>query len=115
MLDKTTKDWSSEAAALQIEGRAFIDGQYRDALSGETRTTISPANGQDLADVAVCGTEDAARAAVVARGAFGGGPRRPGWLQCSDSVRSRSGGCIGGRCYIYGEGEVSLLRANALG
>ncbi|MCH8867512.1 MAG: aldehyde dehydrogenase [Proteobacteria bacterium] len=73
MLDKTIKDWSSEAAALEIEGRAFIDGQYRDALSGETRTTMSPANGQDLADVAVCGTEDADRAVVVARSAFESG------------------------------------------
>ena len=73
MLDKTIKDWSSEAAALKIEGRAFIDGQYRDALSGETRTTMSPANGQDLADVAVCGTEDADRAVVVARRAFESG------------------------------------------
>ena len=73
MLDKTIKDWSSAAAALQIEGRAFIDGQYRDALSGETRTTMSPANGQDLADVAVCGTEDADRAVVVARSAFESG------------------------------------------
>ena len=73
MLDKTIKDWSSDAAALEIEGRAFIDGQYRDALSGETRTTISPANGRDLADVAVCGTEDADRAVVVARSAFESG------------------------------------------
>ena len=73
MLDKTIKDWSSDAAALEIEGRAFIDGQYRDALSGETRTTMSPANGQDLADVAVCGTEDADRAVVVARSAFESG------------------------------------------
>ena len=73
MLDKTIKDWNSEAAALAIEGRAFIDGQYRDALSGETRTTISPANGRDLADVAVCGTEDADRAVVVARSAFESG------------------------------------------
>ena len=73
MLDKTIKDWSSDAAALEIEGRAFIDGQYRDALSGETRTTMSPANGRDLADVAVCGTEDADRAVVVARSAFESG------------------------------------------
>ena len=73
MLDKTIKDWSSEAAALEIEGRAFIDGQYRDALSGETRTTMSPANGQDLADVAVCGTEDADRAVAIARNAFESG------------------------------------------
>ena len=73
MLDKTIKDWSSEAAALEIEGRAFIDGQYCDALSGETRTTMSPANGQDLAEVALCGVEDADRAVAIARIAFESG------------------------------------------
>ena len=52
MLDKTTQDWRSLAADLEIEGRAFANGQYQDALAGETRATMSPANGQKLADVA---------------------------------------------------------------
>ena len=46
MLDKTIQDWKSDAAALEIEGRAFINGQYQDALAGQTRSTMSPANGQ---------------------------------------------------------------------
>jgi hypothetical protein len=55
MLDKTIQDWSALATDLQIEGRAFINGRYEDALSGETRETASPANGRKLADVANCG------------------------------------------------------------
>jgi len=73
MLDKTIKDWKSEAAALEIEGRAFINGQYQDALAGETRSTTSPADGQKLADVANCGPEDADRAVTVARAVFESG------------------------------------------
>ena len=70
MLDKTIQDWKSLAADLEIEGHAFINGRYQDALAGETRTTMSPANGQKLADVANCGIEDADRAVAVARAAF---------------------------------------------
>ena len=73
MLDKTIQDWKSEAEALDIEGRAFINGQYQDALAGETRSTMSPANGQKLAEVANCGIEDADRAVTVARAAFESG------------------------------------------
>jgi len=73
MLDKTIQDWNTEAAGLEIEGRAFINGQYQDALAGETRATMSPANGQKLADVANCGVEDADRAVAVARAAFESG------------------------------------------
>ncbi len=73
MLDKTIKDWSSDAAKLDIEGRAFTNGRYEDALAGETRVTVSPANGQKLADVANCGIEDADRAVTVARKAFESG------------------------------------------
>ncbi len=73
MLDKTKKDWRLLAAEVEIEGRAFIDGQYRDALSGETRETVNPANGAKLADVANCGTEDADQAVAVARATFESG------------------------------------------
>ena len=73
MLDKTKTDWKTEAASLDIESRAFIDGQYRDALSGQTRTTVNPANGETLAEVASCGVEDANHAVKVARAAFESG------------------------------------------
>jgi acyl-CoA reductase-like NAD-dependent aldehyde dehydrogenase len=70
MLDKTTSDWRSLASGLDIEGRAFINGRYVDALSGETRPTINPANGETLAQVAVCGPGDADLAVSGARTAF---------------------------------------------
>ncbi len=70
MLDKTIKDWAALAASLDIEGRAFIDGRYRDALSGETRPSVAPGDGRKLADVASCGTEDADHAVRVARAVF---------------------------------------------
>ena len=70
MLDKTTQDWRSLAADLEIEGRAFVNGRYQETLAGETRATMSPANGQKLAEVANCGIEDADRAVAVARAAF---------------------------------------------
>ncbi|MDH3452729.1 MAG: aldehyde dehydrogenase family protein, partial [Gammaproteobacteria bacterium] len=73
MLDKTTPDWRALAADLEIEGRAFIEGRYRDALAGETRATMCPADGHKLADVANCGIEDADRAVAIARGAFASG------------------------------------------
>ena len=73
MLEKTKKDWGAEAAAIEIEGRAFINGQYEDALAGETRQTLSPANGLKLADVANCGIEDADRAVAIARTTFDSG------------------------------------------
>ena len=70
MPDKSRQDWTSLAGEIEIESRAFIDGAYRDALSGATRETINPANGQKLADVANCGVADADRAVAVARAVF---------------------------------------------
>jgi acyl-CoA reductase-like NAD-dependent aldehyde dehydrogenase len=70
MLDKSIQDWQTAAADLEIEGRAFINGDYQNALSGDTRSTYNPANGQKLAEVANCGTEDADQAVNIARAAF---------------------------------------------
>lgn len=70
MLDKTKTDWQALAGDIQIEGRAFIGGDYCDALSGATRNTINPANGSVLAPVASCGAEDADRAVEIARAVF---------------------------------------------
>jgi 4-guanidinobutyraldehyde dehydrogenase/NAD-dependent aldehyde dehydrogenase len=73
MLEKTVQDWRSLAAALEIEGRAFINGRYQDALSGDTRATLSPGDGRKLAEVANCGIEDADQAVGIARAAFASG------------------------------------------
>jgi acyl-CoA reductase-like NAD-dependent aldehyde dehydrogenase len=73
VLDKTRTDWRQAASELSIEGRAFIGGSYVDSLSGETRPTINPANGDPLAEIAVCGMEDAEVAVANARSAFESG------------------------------------------
>lgn len=63
-------DWSSLAEKLSIEGRAFIDGDYREAASGKTVTSISPRNGSALAEVSWCDTADADQAVATAREVF---------------------------------------------
>ncbi len=73
MTSMTLSDWQTKAAAMTIEGRAFINGQYAQALSGETRPTINPATGKVLTDVASCGQEDADLAIAGARKAFESG------------------------------------------
>jgi len=73
MPDKSKQDWQSQADGLEVEGRAFINGQYRNSLAGETRTTINPADGQEIAAVVSCGTEDADEAVKVARATFESG------------------------------------------
>jgi len=73
MLDKTTMDWQAMAGQLNFEGRAFINGRYADALSGQTRTTFNPADGSAITEVAACGTEDADLAVAGARAAFESG------------------------------------------
>jgi len=72
-LTRTREDWHALGAELSIEGRAFVDGCYRDALSGEARPTVAPADGRVLANVAVCGPEDADEAVRIARAAFESG------------------------------------------
>lgn len=73
MLNKTAKDWKAAADTINFEGRAFINGRYTDALSGQTRATFNPANGKALVDVALCGPEDADLAVKGARAAFESG------------------------------------------
>ena len=73
MLDRTATDWQALAGQLDIEGRAFINGRYVDALASATRPTVNPANGQQITDVALCGIEDADLAVKGARAAFESG------------------------------------------
>jgi gamma-glutamyl-gamma-aminobutyraldehyde dehydrogenase len=73
-MDKTTLAyWQGTAAALAIEGRAFIDGEYRTAESGRTFDSMSPIDGKVLAQVADCGEADVNAAVSAARRAFEAG------------------------------------------
>ncbi|MBN3855696.1 aldehyde dehydrogenase [Paraburkholderia sp. Ac-20340] len=73
MEKKTLAYWQDKAATLSIEGRAFIDGAYRDAYSGRTFDCVSPIDGRVLANVADCGAADVDAAVAAARRAFDAG------------------------------------------
>jgi gamma-glutamyl-gamma-aminobutyraldehyde dehydrogenase len=75
MLDRpnTREGWLARAAALTIEGRAFIGGSYVAALDGATFAKISPIDGKVFAHVADCGEADVDRAVKSARAAFESG------------------------------------------
>ena len=63
--------------------KLFIDGEYAEAASGETFTTIDPATGQPIGEVAKGGKEDSQRAIAAARKAFDEGP----WPKLSGKER----------------------------
>jgi 4-(gamma-glutamylamino)butanal dehydrogenase len=73
MEKKSLAFWQDKAATLSIEGRAFIDGEYRDAASGCAFDCLSPIDGKLLAKVADCGTADVDAAVAAARRAFDSG------------------------------------------
>ncbi|MBC7210466.1 MAG: aldehyde dehydrogenase family protein, partial [Pseudomonas sp.] len=73
MTTLTRADWEQRAQQLKIEGRAFINGEYTDAASGETFDCLSPVDGRFLAKVASCDLADANRAVDNARAVFESG------------------------------------------
>ena len=83
MTQATRADWEARASQLRIEGRAFIDGQYRDAADGATFDCISPVDGRLLAKVASCDAADAEHAVRSARAAFEAGT----WSQQAPAAR----------------------------
>ncbi|AAN56489.1 aldehyde dehydrogenase [Shewanella oneidensis MR-1] len=70
---KTRSDWENLAVSLAINGKAFINGEYRDASSGNTFDCISPIDGRLLAPVASCDLMDANIAVANAREVFDSG------------------------------------------
>jgi len=78
-------NWHSRAASLEVEGRAFIDGQFVPALSGKTFPCINPANGKWVAEVASCDAADIDRAVASGRAAF----RSGSWSRLGPLERKR--------------------------
>ncbi|MDJ1007009.1 MAG: aldehyde dehydrogenase [Paracoccaceae bacterium] len=66
----TKAEYEAIAAGLELPTGAFIDGGYRPAISGKTFTSLNPATGETLADIAACGAEDVDFAVEKARDAF---------------------------------------------
>jgi gamma-glutamyl-gamma-aminobutyraldehyde dehydrogenase len=69
-MSTTTPNWHERAATLRIDGRAVIDGQRRDAASGETFACMSPIDGRLLGAVARGAQADIDAAVASARAAF---------------------------------------------
>ncbi|MGF6529487.1 MULTISPECIES: aldehyde dehydrogenase [Paraburkholderia] len=69
-MEKTLAYWQDKAATLSIEGRAFIDGEYRHAASGRTFDCLSPIDGKLLVKVADSAADDVGAAVAAARRAF---------------------------------------------
>ncbi len=65
-----TISWHERARSLALRTQAFIDGRYVDAASGATFSSVNPATGKVLAQVAAGDLEDINRAVTSARGAF---------------------------------------------
>lgn len=73
MSNLTLADWQQRADALKVEGRAFINGQYTNAVSGATFECVSPVDGRLLGLVASCDEADANLAVANARQVFESG------------------------------------------
>ena len=79
----TDTDWRKLASEIELETRAFIDGQFVSAQSGKTFPRINPATGKHLADIAACDAADVNAAVEVARRSFNAGV----WRDLSPSAR----------------------------
>lgn len=64
------EQYAAIAAELQLRTKAFIDGEFRDAISGKTFVTTNPATGQQLAEVAACDVNDVNVAVAAAKRVF---------------------------------------------
>ena len=82
---KTLADWQSKAASLSFETHAFINGEFVAAADGSTLSSINPATGHVLAEVASCDAQDAELATQAARATFESGV----WSRCHPSKRKR--------------------------
>ena len=72
-MSPTLPNWHERATTLRIDGRAVIDGQRRDAATGETFACLSPIDGRTLGPVARGVAADIDAAVASARAAFADG------------------------------------------
>ncbi|HMK97665.1 MAG TPA: aldehyde dehydrogenase family protein, partial [Acidimicrobiales bacterium] len=61
---------TTEPQSPTLRTKAFIDGDFCEAWSGEQFVSINPATGKALAEIASCGSHDVDRAVSAARRAF---------------------------------------------
>jgi len=68
-----TGTWHARAAALNVDGRAVVDGERVAAAGGATSADVNPATGAVHAEVAALDAVDIDRAVAAARTAFADG------------------------------------------
>ncbi|UYG06215.1 aldehyde dehydrogenase family protein [Halomonas sp. M4R1S46] len=100
----THHDWKRRAAALEVDGRAWIDGRRRPAEGGATLDSINPMTGEAVAAVAACDATDVDRAVAAARAAFVAGD----WARVDPADRRRVMLAIAAEIRIHRE-ELALL------
>jgi len=69
----TKEEYKLIASGLKYPTNAFIGGEFRPAIGANTFTSINPATGETLAEIASCGQEDVDLAVSKAREAFDDG------------------------------------------
>mgnify|MGYP003580661267 CR=1 FL=1 len=69
----STGQWHDKAAKLSFEGRLFIDGDFRPAISGAKFETINPANDSVIAAISRRDAADSDLAVASGRKAFKSG------------------------------------------
>ncbi|MEL7470504.1 MAG: aldehyde dehydrogenase [Pseudomonadota bacterium] len=78
----TREDYAAIASSLDLPRAAFVDGKFRKG-KGAKLTTLNPATGEKLADIAACNAADVNFAVGKAREAFDSG----GWAKLHPSER----------------------------
>ena len=110
MTTLTRADWEQRAQALKIEGRAFINGEYTAAVSGETFECVSPVDGRLLGNIASCDAADAQRAVENARATFDSGV----WAKAAPAKRKATMIRFAGLLKQHAE-ELALLETLDMG
>ncbi|SUA57112.1 Aldehyde dehydrogenase PuuC [Oligella ureolytica] len=66
----SASEYAEIARDLTMPTQAFIDGAFRQSISGNTFQTTNPATGQVLADITACDAQDVDLAVAKAKAAF---------------------------------------------
>ena len=69
-MNNVLPDWKALSTSIKLDGRAFINGQRVNALSGALFDCISPIDGRKIAEIAKCEVGDIDKAVASAREAF---------------------------------------------
>lgn len=72
-MTSTLQDWTAAAAAVSPPNQLFIDGEHRDAATGETFSAVNPATGKPITEVALGDSADIDAAVHAARVSYDDG------------------------------------------